>query len=972
MVYLLLLFFKKRPKFVSTKKTFTMKNLRPTLIRSFLLSAITLFISLGTLSAQGWEKSYNGVGVSLDRAFDVVSTSDGNMILAAFNTNGPSFGNTEIFLRKFDTTSNIIWTTSVPATTSNLGGGHNSLAPTNDGGAIFAEGKSLSTVGFTYPKLWKLDTDGNLEWEINYSTHFESIPTSSATVADIIQLTDGNYLFSGRIENGEPYLLKADALGNIIWYQQFNIGWYFNKLVETAQQEILIGGSANNGMLIIKTDATGNIIWTQTHVDETYPRSIAETSDGSIMMGANNTQVKLDNQGNFLWSKELPVGSSSRYIPNEGFIFSSILVDPPPPGFPFDMGIQMARTDMDGNVIWHKKYNYRSGEDQPRAVTPTADGGFVTVGYTGNPINAEDIYIIKTDENGNVYDNEISGRIKLDENQDCIFDIAEPSLANWIVTATNSNRTYSTLSDDDGKYFLSVDLGDFEVTLIPPIDYWSVCSNNIQLNYSTTSNKDTINFLVQSIIDCPYLEIGSAIPFIRPCFDDSPYKISYCNNGTTEAQNAYIEVIFDSEITPISSTVPWTSQNGDTLIFELGNIAPGVCGDIQMELMLSCDATLGAAYCIESHIYPDSLCSPPSANWNGAFIEVSGVCQDSSVIFQIDNTGPGGMTQDGDYIIVEDAVLIMMNNFNLGSGQSSSASLPANGSTYILMSTQEPFAPGNPYPVASLEGCGTNGSGTFSVSYLNQFSQGDNDPFVDIDCREATSSFDPNDKQGFPTGFDDEHFIEPNTDLEYLIRFQNTGTDTAFTVVVRDTLSDLLDFATIRQGVGSHDYQLKIIDGNILEFTFSDIMLPDSNINEIASHGFIEFTISQKRDLPLGSIIKNKGAIYFDFNAPIITNETFHTIGLDFVTVSLQNPIQEENRIHVYPNPLQDFAIFEMKKEIKDGLIEIYDISGKLAWQQKVSGKQFELKRNDLKSGIYFYKITDGGQAINSGKIVVN
>ena len=61
-----------------------------------------------------------------------------------------------------------------------------------------------------------------------------------------------------------------------------------------------------------------------------------------------------------------------------------------------------------------------------------------------------------------------------------------------------------------------------------------------------------------------------------------------------------------------------------------------------------------------------------------------------------------------------------------------------------------------------------------------------------------------------------------------------------------------------------------------------------------------------------------------------------------------------------------------MNKEIKNGLIEIYDVSGKLAWQQKFNGKQFELKRNDLKSGIYFYKISEEGKAINSGKIVVN
>ena len=184
-------------------------------------------------------------------------------------------------------------------------------------------------------------------------------------------------------------------------------------------------------------------------------------------------------------------------------------------------------------------------------------------------------------------------------------------------------------------------------------------------------------------------------------------------------------------------------------------------------------------------------------------------------------------------------------------------------------------------------------------------------------------------KQGYPLGYGAEHFIRPNTDLEYLIRFQNTGTDTAFTVVLKDTIAQELDLTSIQVGTASHPFTWRIYDGNVLEFTFNNIMLPDSNVNEMESHGFVEFKISQEPDLPVGTIINNKAAIYFDYNAPIITNETYHTIGLDFITVSTQRPLSEQTRIHVYPNPLQEFAIFEMNKEIKNGLIEIYDVSGK-------------------------------------------
>ena len=60
-------------------------------------------------------------------------------------------------------------------------------------------------------------------------------------------------------------------------------------------------------------------------------------------------------------------------------------------------------------------------------------------------------------------------------------------------------------------------------------------------------------------------------------------------------------------------------------------------------------------------------------------------------------------------------------------------------------------------------------------------------------------------------------------------------------------------------------------------------MLPDSNVNEPASHGFIKFRIQQKASNPTGARIENTAAIYFDYNAPVLTNTTWHTIGNDFI-----------------------------------------------------------------------------------------
>ncbi|MCH8330505.1 MAG: hypothetical protein IH946_03850, partial [Bacteroidetes bacterium] len=104
------------------------------------------------------------------------------------------------------------------------------------------------------------------------------------------------------------------------------------------------------------------------------------------------------------------------------------------------------------------------------------------------------------------------------------------------------------------------------------------------------------------------------------------------------------------------------------------------------------------------------------------------------------------------------------------------------------------------------------------------------------------------------------------------VNFQNTGTDTAFLVVIRDTLSQYVDPGTVVSGASSHPYDFRIYGQGILEWKFWNIDLPDSNTNEVLSHGFVKFKVSQQLNNPLGTLIKNHVGIWFDFNAPIQTN----------------------------------------------------------------------------------------------------
>jgi uncharacterized repeat protein (TIGR01451 family) len=128
-------------------------------------------------------------------------------------------------------------------------------------------------------------------------------------------------------------------------------------------------------------------------------------------------------------------------------------------------------------------------------------------------------------------------------------------------------------------------------------------------------------------------------------------------------------------------------------------------------------------------------------------------------------------------------------------------------------------------------------------------------------------AYDPNDKTVLPEG----KIPFFTNELDYLIRFQNTGTDTAFKVVVVDTLPSNVDVFTMKTVSASHPYTVSL-NKNIVTFTFDNILLVDSIKNEKLSHGFIRFKIGTKAGLKVGDNISNKAAIYFDFNKPIITN----------------------------------------------------------------------------------------------------
>jgi len=139
-------------------------------------------------------------------------------------------------------------------------------------------------------------------------------------------------------------------------------------------------------------------------------------------------------------------------------------------------------------------------------------------------------------------------------------------------------------------------------------------------------------------------------------------------------------------------------------------------------------------------------------------------------------------------------------------------------------------------------------------------------------------SYDPNDKQVTPLGVNKEKLTLKNEDLQFTIRFQNTGNDYAYDVKILDTLSSQLDWSTFAVTASSHKLRTELSAKGLVTFFFDNIMLPDSATNYIGSNGFVCYTIKPKSSVTENTKIHNTAHIIFDQNPAVVTNTTLNTL----------------------------------------------------------------------------------------------
>ena len=222
-------------------------------------------------------------------------------------------------------------------------------------------------------------------------------------------------------------------------------------------------------------------------------------------------------------------------------------------------------------------------------------------------------------------------------------------------------------------------------------------------------------------------------------------------------------------------------------------------------------------------------------------------------------------------------------------------------------------------------------------------------------CLPIVNSYDPNMKEVSPV-----NSILPTEEwLTYTIHFQNMGNAPAFHIYVMDTLDNNLDESSI-QILGSSHRMLTEIKGNIARFNFPNINLVDSATNEPESKGWLQYKIKKNTNLALGTQIKNTASIYFDFNAPVVTNTVINTVEQPNAVEESRNQLSE---IRLFPNPTNDVVYISYTSNTS-AEVTLFNINGAACLKQQLTASNQSISLSGLPSGVYFVSVEVEGNVV--------
>jgi hypothetical protein len=367
-----------------------------------------------------FEKTYGGPGADLGTSIDI--TSDGGYILCGYTHN--STNNTiDAYVLKLDATGDTMWTKIVSGSNDEVFG---SITNKADSGYTAAGYTGSFGQGMSDMYLVRMDASRNVLWAKTYGG------AGLENTYHLFPTADGGYLLTGftwsfGAGSSDLYAVKTDNSGNLQWTKTYG-GTSFDYsqfALEVSGGGYLLAGTSYSfspkpHIYLVRTDDLGDTLWTKSLATDSIDEveAVYETSDGGFMMvggtiggGAGDEDIlvmKIDSSANVLWAKTYGnIGNDLGLDIKPTSDGNSILTGWIGVAGSDTLDLFLAKINSTGDTLWTKIYG-GAGVDRGYQVKQVPDGSYIVVGYTDTlGTTSRDIYVIKTDANGDSKCNEV-------------------------------------------------------------------------------------------------------------------------------------------------------------------------------------------------------------------------------------------------------------------------------------------------------------------------------------------------------------------------------------------------------------------------------------------------------------------------------------------------------------------------------------------------------------------------------------
>ncbi len=436
------------------------------------LFVVLIFFSSSGICSEYWSRTY--IGKESDYIQSVELTADGGYIVVGYTQDYFDIQKNGIWLIKLDKSGAVIWRKAYQDGGSFVNSGF-LLKSTSDGGFLAVWNRSFGP-GNDNVCVLKLKANGDKDWEKTYGNDGQD------KVCAVLLTADGGCLISGwtnkklGARNYDIWILKLKLTGEIEWQNVYGGSWseQAQAVCHTSDGGYLAGGwtysfgDGERSLWLLKLLSNGDVSWQKTYDDIIIKDHLSikpKSEDGytvqvySLLHNrfdiqelklAHNGEVLRNNQYYYIYQKISESATAIKSTSDNGFIIAGSMN---PASESVGRDIWLIRMNSDGNVVWQRTYGGQE-DDYATSVSPTADGGFIVVGWTHSfGVNNRTIWVLKVDTNGFIPQEDVFVTRNITENRYCLAKLTS-DVTNMAISIDDQAKLFIDVSGIFGRCFV--------------------------------------------------------------------------------------------------------------------------------------------------------------------------------------------------------------------------------------------------------------------------------------------------------------------------------------------------------------------------------------------------------------------------------------------------------------------------------------------------------------------------------------